>query len=90
MPKPSWDEIDARVAKLIAKDKGYHPYEIHDNDKLRDDLRYDDEGLEALAPDVNRAFFKKKRGLSVDDVVGCLKVIGIVARVDEQPIADFK
>jgi len=90
MAKPTWDEIDARVARIIAEDKGYHVTEIHDNDKLRDDLRYDDTGLRALAPDINQAFFKKGKGLSGQTVVNCLKVIGIVARVDEQPVDDFK
>jgi hypothetical protein len=90
MAKPTWNEIDARVARIIAEDKGYHVTEIHDNDKLRDDLRYDDNGLRALAPDINRAFFKDGKGLSGKTVVNCLKVIGIVARVDEQPVNDFK
>jgi hypothetical protein len=90
MAKPSWDEIDLRVRQLIADDKGYHVFEIHDNDKLRDDLRYDDEGLMALAPDINREFFKNRKGLSADDMVRSLKVIGIVALIDEHPISDFK
>jgi hypothetical protein len=90
MAKPSWDEIDARVDQVIAADKGYHPSEIHDNDNLRNDLRYDDQGLEALAPDINKEFFKPGKGLSADDMVRCLKVVGIVALIDEQPIADFK
>jgi len=90
MAKPSWDAIDAGVDQLIADDKGYHVYEIHDNDKLRDDLRYTDSGLEALAPDINRKFFKTGKGLSGEAVVSCLKVIGIVARIDEQPVGDFK
>jgi hypothetical protein len=90
MAKPSWDEIDARVDKIIAADKGYHVCEIHDNDKLRDDLHYDDQGLEALAPDINKEFFKRGKGLSAADMVRCLKVVGIVALIDEQPIADFR
>ena len=90
MAKPSWNKIDARVAQIIAADKGYHPAEIHDNDKLRDDLRYTDNGLRALAPDINRTFFKPKKGLSGNDMVRCLKVIGIVALIDEHPVADFK
>lgn len=90
MAKPSWDEIDLRVRQLIAEDKGYHVFEIHDNDKLREDLRYDDNGLIALAPDVNREFFIDHTGLSPNDMLRCLKVIGIVALVDEHPIAEFK
>ncbi|MEY2548650.1 MAG: hypothetical protein QOD64_1232 [Verrucomicrobiota bacterium] len=90
MAKPSWDKIDLKIRELIADDKGYHVYEIHDNDNLRNDLRYDDDGLEALAPDINEAFFKSGAGLSTDDILGCLKVIGIVARIDEKPIEDFK
>lgn len=90
MAKPSWDEIDLGVRQMIADDKGYHVYEIHDNDNLRDDLRYDDDGLEALAPDINKEFFKPGTGLSTNDILGCLKVIGIVARIDEKPIAEFK
>jgi hypothetical protein len=90
MAKPSWDEIDLRVRALIARDKGYHVYEIHDEDKLRDDLRYDDNGLMALAPDINREFFNEDAGLSANDMLRCLKVIGIVALIDEHPISDFK
>lgn len=90
MAKPSWDEIDLRVRRLIARDKGYHVHEIHDEDKLRDDLRYDDSGLVALAPDINREFFRKNAGLSADDMVRCLKVIGIVSLIDEHPISEFK
>lgn len=90
MPKPTWSEIDSRVHRLIANDKGYHPEEIHDDDKLREDLRYDDDGLEALAPDINKEFFVRNKGLSTNDVLSCLKVIGIVARIDERPVADFK
>jgi hypothetical protein len=90
MSKPSWNEINAGIHRIIAEDKGYDPTEIHDNDKLRDDLRYDDDGLEALAPDINREFFKPDRGLSTNDILGCLKVIGIVARIDEKPVEDFR
>lgn len=90
MPKPLWDDIDSRVRSIIADDKGYHVYEIHDNDNLRDDLRYDDTGLVALAPDLNREFFRNGAGLSADDMTRCLKVIGIVALIDEHPISDFK
>jgi hypothetical protein len=90
MTKPSWDEVDARVDQIIAADKGYHPFEIHDNDNLRNDLSYDDQGLKALAPDINKEFFKPGKGLSADNMVRCLKVIGIVALIDEQPIADFR
>ena len=90
MPKPSWSEIDNRVHRLIADDKGYDQDEIHDEDKLRDDLRYDDEGLEALAPDINKEFFKPDKGLSTNDVVGCVTVVDIANRIDEQPVADFK
>ena len=90
MPRPTWDEIRVRVRSVIARDKGYDPLEIHDNDKLRDDLGYDETGLAALTPDINDEFFKKKKGLSVKQVQACLKVIGISAKVDEQPSADFK
>lgn len=90
MAKPSWDEIDARVDQIIAADKGYHTSEIHDNDNLRDDLRYDDGGLTALAPDINKEFFKTGKGLSAEDMVRCLKVVGIVALIDEHPVEDFK
>jgi hypothetical protein len=90
MPKPTWNEIDGRVRRLIADDKGYHPEEIHDNDRLREDLRYDDDGLEALGPDINREFFTQDKGLSTTALLNCLKVIGIVARIDEQPVADFR
>ena len=90
MSKPTWNEIDSRVRRLIADDKGYRPEEIHGNDRLREDLRYDNDGLEALGPDINKEFFKRDKGLSTNDLLGCLKVIGLVARVDEQPVADFK
>jgi hypothetical protein len=90
MPKPSWNTIDARIDQIIAADKGYHPCEIHDNDKLRGDLGYDDLGLKALAPDINKAFFNPGKGLSGNDIVRCLKVIGIVALIDDHPAREFK
>ena len=90
MPKPSWDEMDNRVHQLIADDKGYDLGEIHDESNLRECLRYDDDGLEALAPDINKDFFKPKKGLSPNDVIGCVTVGDIVSRIDEKPVADFK
>jgi hypothetical protein len=90
MSKPSWEVIDLRIKQLIAKDKNYHLSEIDDSDKLREDLRYDDPGLIALAPDINKSFFKKGKGLSQKEVVSCLKVIGLAGRVDEKPVVDFK
>ena len=90
MAKPSWDEIDLRVRSLIARDKGYHVHEIHDNDNLRDDLRYDDDGLVALAPDINREFFVDGAGLSANDMRRCLKVVGIISLIDEHPIDEFR
>ena len=90
MPKPSWDEIDLRIRQIIADDKHYHVYEVHDEDLLRDTLGYDDLGLTGLGPDINAAFFKKGKGLTKKQILSCLKVIGLPARVDEQPIKDFK
>jgi hypothetical protein len=54
-------------------------------------LRYDDIGLRRLAVNlINPAFFVSGRGLSSKAIKTCIKVSGIVAKVDEQPILDFK
>lgn len=90
MPKPSWDEIRSRVAVVVAAPKNYDPIEIGDNDKLRDDLGYTTQTLGALAKPINIKFFVPGKGLTPGDVRACLKVIGISAKVDEQPIGDFK
>ena len=90
MPKPSWDEIRSRIAVVVAAPKNYDPIESHDNDKLRDDLSYTTQTLGALAKPVNKAFFVQGKGLTPAQIRACLKVIGISAKVDEQPIGDFK
>jgi len=91
MPKPSWDVIRAKVREVVAKDKGYDPLEIHDQDNLKVDLRYDDGGLAGLAAPINNKFFAKgKPGLAPSDIQACLKVVGIAIKVDEQPAANFK
>jgi hypothetical protein len=79
------------VREVVANDKGYDPIEIHDQDNLVNDLRYDDGGLAGLATPINNAFFAKgKRGLAPSDIQECLKVIGIAVKVDDQPVASFK
>ena len=90
MAKPSWDEIRSRVRRVIAEDKGYDPLEVQDSDRLRDDLRYSAAGLRAVTPDINDEFFVNGKGLSVEQVASCLKVIGISAKVDEQAVSDFR
>ena len=91
MAKPSWDVIRAKVREVIAADKNYDPLEIHDQDNLAGDLRYDAAGLAGLAAPVNNKFFAKgKPGLAPSDIQACLKVIGIAVKVDEQPVANFK
>lgn len=93
MPKPSWKQIQATVHTLIAEDKNYHPDEIEDTDVLRAPagLRYTDTGLRRLAvKSINPAFFVNGKGLSAKAIKRCVKVGGIVAMVDEQPIADFQ
>jgi hypothetical protein len=91
MPKPSWDVIRGKVREVVAKDKGYDPLEIHDQDNLKVDLRYDDGGLAGLAAPINNKFFGKgKPGLAPGDIQACLKVVGIAIKVDEQPGANFK
>jgi hypothetical protein len=91
MAKPSWDVIRAKVREVVAQDKGYDPLEIHDQDNLAADLRYDDGGLAGLATPINNKFFGEgKPGLAPRDIQACLKVIGIAIKVDEQPQANFK
>jgi ABC-type bacteriocin/lantibiotic exporter with double-glycine peptidase domain len=90
MAKPSFDEIRSRVANVVARPLNVLPIEIHDNDLLRDDLGYTDQGLAALTTDLNDEFFVGTTGLSTKQVTECLKVIGISAKVDQQPIANFK
>ena len=91
MAKPDLPEIQRRTRKVIAEDKGYEPDEIEDEDKLRDNLRYDETGLGALATRINNEFFQKgKPGLSPDDVQACEKVKDISDKVDQQPVENFK
>jgi hypothetical protein len=91
MAKPDLSEIQKTTRAVIAKDKGYEPDEVGDEDKLRDDLNYDNTGLGALATRINNAFFQKgKPGLSPSDVQACEKVKDIADKVDQQPAANFK
>ncbi len=87
MAKPSRDNIDAGVDKIIAKDTGSIP---NPQDELINDLGYDSDTVKVLAPKINKKFFLDAKGLSTGDVIDCDTVDDLVNKINQHPAADFQ